>query len=197
MHDVALAEIHAPKHNKQLLLQVYAETAEFVGRKINILVDTGAEINLIRPGLFPHSCFLPAQKPAELTTANGTRLEGGSHEIVLHFDLRKIQNGVEQNSPARCQVVFHSAEIQVDAIIGYPWLYYCQVGVFPSLGALAIAEPFTLLYGLRWNPVQRKSSPDEFSTIPFAPKSQNGKRRRNRARTNWWCQYRQAKPRFD
>jgi hypothetical protein len=45
------------------------------------------------------------------------------------------------------EVEFHLAEIKVDAILSYPWLLEHEIGVFPHLRALAIANPFTLLYG--------------------------------------------------
>lgn len=77
MHDVALAEIHAPKHNKQLLLQVYAETAEFIGRKINILVDN-FDSPIRRTQAFAHSVtrHRDANRPRSLDLFSGTNSVG-------------------------------------------------------------------------------------------------------------------------
>lgn len=148
LQDVKAPDSKHPSSTRQLMIRVHAHPAGSVGRDINVLIDTGAEVSLIKSGLFPDQFFQPAQTPVNLVAANGTPLEGGRRDIVLHFNLRKVQNGVEQAKPATCQVVFHEADIQVDAIIGYPWLYFCKVGIFPHHNALAVENPFTLLYGL-------------------------------------------------
>ena len=45
-------------------------------------------------------------------------------------------------------VQFWEADIEVDAILSYPWMYQNHIGIFPHHRALARDRPeFTLLYG--------------------------------------------------
>lgn len=48
-----------------------------LARGFSDLIDTGAEIYLIRKGLVPPIRFLKAQRPVELMAPNRKRLEGG------------------------------------------------------------------------------------------------------------------------
>ena len=61
----------------RLIMQVQARLPSGRVQPLQILVDTGAETNLIRKGLIPASEFVPAKRPLCLTTANGQRLRGG------------------------------------------------------------------------------------------------------------------------
>ena len=49
-------------------------------------------------------------------------------------------------SPEWCtKASFYEADIQVDAILGYPWLAERELGVFPHLKALAFGHPKMIL----------------------------------------------------
>ena len=85
-----LLEVHdnkseIPKDHKQLSINVLAHPANQDGGVIGILVDTGAEINLVQRSLFPQHLLRRFKKSAYLVTANGTTLDGCSEEIILHF----------------------------------------------------------------------------------------------------------------
>ena len=45
-------------------------------KEVRVLIDTGAEICLIRKGLFPRGLFSNTERPFRLTTANRQQLEG-------------------------------------------------------------------------------------------------------------------------
>jgi hypothetical protein len=184
--DVHDDSTEIPKEHKQLCINVHASPTNGAGLVIGVLVDTGAEINLIKRGLFPQHFFNYAKRPANLVAANGTILEGGTQEILLHFELRQFRDGQLLPKTLKCQANFYEADIQVDAILGYPWLFYCGVGIFAHHAALALENPLTLLYGL---PKYRQREPltKEFfndilddSRCNVIPKSRrrNSKRRR-------------------
>ena len=46
-------------------------------QEIKVLIDTGAEINLVRRGLLPETEMEVVDKPLKFTTASSDRLEGG------------------------------------------------------------------------------------------------------------------------
>ena len=51
-----------------------------------------------------------------------------------------------------CTAEFYEADIQVDAILSYPWLVQNKIGVLPHRRALVTDLPdFVLLYGLGEN----------------------------------------------
>ena len=47
-------------------------------RKLKVLVDTGAQVNLIREGLVPYTCTTLADKPVRLMAANNRPLPSGN-----------------------------------------------------------------------------------------------------------------------
>ena len=67
----------------QLLLRVDATTPDGKTRQLLALVDTGAQVNLFRIGLFASEEVVPAKCPIGLVTVDGTRLNGGDRHISL------------------------------------------------------------------------------------------------------------------
>ena len=63
--------------------------------------------------------------------------------MTLTFGARSLEG--ETLPEWSTQGIFHEANIQVDAILSYPWLKDRFLGVFPHLEALAILEEPLLL----------------------------------------------------
>jgi hypothetical protein len=63
---------------RQLLLKTDVELRNGDLQKMDILVDTGAEANLIRKGLVSDHLTYAAKKPLRFATANGQNLSGGT-----------------------------------------------------------------------------------------------------------------------
>jgi hypothetical protein len=72
-------------------------------------------------------------------------MEGGQMDVAmtLTFGARSLEG--ETLPEWSTQGTFHEANIQVDAILSYPWLKDRFLGVFPHLEALAILEEPLLL----------------------------------------------------
>ena len=87
---------------------------------LKILIDTGAEVNLIRRGSLPEAYFRPARRPLVLATANGSRMEGGAQEAKLELEFWTTEELPAGGSCWTAPAFFHDADIQVDALIGYP-----------------------------------------------------------------------------
>ncbi len=53
------------------------------------LVDTGAEVNLIRKGFFPDGIICPETRELKLVTANGKEMEKGKEEVTLKVSFKE------------------------------------------------------------------------------------------------------------
>ena len=73
----------------QLVLELKTELEGGERRNLKVLVDTGAEANLIRTGLVPKRFTRPAHKVLELVAVNGQVLQGGKRQQMLKFILHK------------------------------------------------------------------------------------------------------------
>ena len=89
---------------------------------MRILIDTGAEINLIRRGVALAACFGNMTRPITLTAANAGRLAGGDRcvEGVLHLRAVEVDTGKPQG--LKCPIRLVEADITIDAILSYGWL---------------------------------------------------------------------------
>ena len=109
-------------------------------KKLRVLVDTGAEVNLIRTNLFSEENFELAAKPITLVTVSGDRLGGGQmwgkFTIALSPLEEKDVHVEGGHSTPIMSGMFYEADIAWDAIVGYPLLSSSRVGIFPHLNCL-------------------------------------------------------------
>ncbi len=83
-------------------------------------MDTGAQVNLFRSGLFHARDTTNDQNPISLVTVDGTRLGGDDKEIELVLTF--LASTGKKQSEWKEKAVFLDGDIQVDLILGYPWL---------------------------------------------------------------------------
>ena len=79
----AVRVVHTPHGNeRQLHLRVRVQCGkeELV---VDVLVDTGAQVSLVRTGLFKEESLQPSQRPVPLKVANGEIMVGGTHEATI------------------------------------------------------------------------------------------------------------------
>ena len=111
-------------HPKQLRLTIDAQAAFNTGdqRKIRILIDTGAEVNLLKRGIAYPECIQPARNPIQIAAANKMALVGGDKEVscILTFLGTEIDEGGERI--LEVPTTFYEADIGIDAILSYEWL---------------------------------------------------------------------------
>ena len=69
---------HSKNSNFQLILKLPMKLSNGETHVLKVLIDTGAEANLVRLNLLPQHLFFQAPNPLKFRTANGQRLEGGS-----------------------------------------------------------------------------------------------------------------------
>ena len=64
-------------------VRIFAEEHE-AAPPCTALIDTGADVCLIRHGMIPSNLFYPASRPLRLVGVNGKKLEGGDKEVKLN-----------------------------------------------------------------------------------------------------------------
>ena len=90
-------KVHKVGEDLQLLMNIQVRTNDGTRKSVSVLVDTGAEANLVRGGLFNDSLMRNAREPLSFVTANGQPLEGGKRTLELTLFFEQVVNG--QNSP--------------------------------------------------------------------------------------------------
>ena len=139
----------------QLVLKLLCELPDGRRRILKVLVDTGAEANLIKTGIIPPHLIQAAMERLSFVAANGLKIPGGEREVDLNLAFRQRVNDQDSVHKLWRTAKFYEAQIRVDAILSFPWMTQNKIGVFPHHNALAIDQPaFILLYGERerkWN----------------------------------------------
>ena len=143
-----LSEKQAPS-TRRLVLKVLAAAPSGERKQIRILVDTGAEVNLIKPGLFNDTNFEKASKPLRLVTVSGSDLGGGKRttQLVLHLHGEDPRTGSQSHH--LMGGIFYEAAIGWDAILSYPLLQEEKIGVLPNRNCLVLdqGDNFIMLGG--------------------------------------------------
>ena len=101
-------------------------------REITALVDTGAEVNLVRSDLVDPSFFKPSKRPVRLGASNSTRLCGGSNDVELILGMGGVESDNKRALDFRVPFVAYDAAISHDVIISYRWLAENKAIVCPE-----------------------------------------------------------------
>ena len=102
-------------------MQMFLKMPVVIGNKkrvLNILVDSGAQVDLIRLGLFSEH-LKNAKHPVRLRMANGTPMLGGMRSINLDL---AFERSLKDENPAiwSAPVEFYEGEIGCDAYLSFP-----------------------------------------------------------------------------
>ena len=131
-----ILSLHAVRRvgrERQLHLKVRALCGE-VEKVFDVLVDTGAQVSLVKAGLLPPECLTDSRKPVRLKVANGQYMVGGTKEAAIglqfvnHRELRRPDPGKE----ILLQGCFYEAEMDWDMIVGYDFMMETDSGVLPA-----------------------------------------------------------------
>ena len=81
-----LGKISSVPSPLQLLVELDVELPDGRLQRAKALIDTGAEVELVRSGFVPRHLFYPAVAPMVFIMANGSsKLSGGSQTVELCF----------------------------------------------------------------------------------------------------------------
>ena len=114
-----------------LKLMVTFETGK--EREIEFLVDTGSEVNLIRPDLVPRDCEVKAERGVRLLVANNEVMEGGYKMCRTRLQFFGMEIGREFPKIAKrnFDADFYLGGIKIEGILSYDWLEQNRLGVMP------------------------------------------------------------------
>ena len=118
----------------QLTLELMFCTQNGEQKRVKVLIDTGAQINVVRRGLFSEEVLRPAKRPLWLSLANGQPFWGGDTEIATKLVFGKHSG--QKVQPWKINATFYEAEIKAEAIIGLPWLRQNGLDILTREGCL-------------------------------------------------------------
>jgi hypothetical protein len=96
---------------------------------VQALVDTGAEINLVRKGLVPKEFWIRSERVKRFVTADQAVMEGGSIELHCEFALQGMSVESGRATQVVCPTRFYDANIGVDVILSYEWMRRADIEV--------------------------------------------------------------------
>ena len=137
-----ILSLHAVRRvwrERQLHLKVRALCGE-VEKVFDVLVDTGAQVSLVKAGLLLPECLTDSRKPVRLKVANGQYMVGGTKEAAIglqfvnHRELSRPDLGKEILLQGR----FYEAEMDWDMIVGYDFMMETDSGVLPAQASMTL-----------------------------------------------------------
>ena len=128
-----ILSLHAVRRvgrERQLHLKVRALCGE-VEKVFDVLVDTGAQVSLVKAGLLPPDCLTDSRKPVRLKVANGQYMVGGTKEaaIGLQFVNHRELSRPDLGKEILLHGSFYEAEMDWDMIVGYDFMMETDSGV--------------------------------------------------------------------
>ena len=126
---------------RQLHLKVRA-LCEEVEKVFDVLVDTGAQVSLVKAGLLPPECLTDSRKPVRLKVANGQYMVGGTKEgaIGLQFVNRGELSRPDLGKEIFLQGRLQEAETDWDMIVGYDFMMETDSGVLPAQASMTLYQ---------------------------------------------------------
>ena len=108
---------------RQLRIPVRVELPDGGSTNCKALIDTGAEVCLVRTGLVPPDALKVAERPLRLITANQQALGAGKLKAELHLVLDGEESDTGRQVVVRAPTTCFEADIGEDMILSYAW---CQ-----------------------------------------------------------------------
>ena len=139
-----ILSLHAVRRvgrERQLHLKVRALCGE-VEKVFDVLVDTGAQVSLVKAGLLPPECLSDSRKPVRLKVANGHYMVGGTRAAAngLHFVNHRELSHPDLGKEFLLQGRFYEAEMDWDMIVGYHFMIETDSGVLPAGASMTLYQ---------------------------------------------------------
>ena len=113
-----------------------------VEKVFDVLVDTGAQVSLVKAGLLPPECLTDSRKPVRLKVANGQYMVGGTKEaaIGLQFVNHRELSRPDLGKEILLHGSFYEAEMDWDMIVGYDFMMETDSGVLPAQASMTLYQ---------------------------------------------------------
>ena len=139
-----ILSLHAVRRvgrEQQLHLKVRALCRE-VEKVFDVLVDTGAQVSLVKAGLLPPECLTDSRKPVRLEVANGQYMVGGTKEaaIGLQFVNHRELSRPDLGKEILLQGCLYEAEMDWDMIVAYDFMMETDSGVLPAQASMTLYQ---------------------------------------------------------
>jgi hypothetical protein len=124
------------------------------------LLDTGAEVNLVRKGLVPSDAFQNSDSPLRILTASGDELDGGDKEVGLEIRFHGLDVDTKTKHMLLTPAKLFEANIEEDVIISYQWMGERDVRIGPRAHGVwfKVKQQTVWVDGVSTNPHQRANA---------------------------------------
>ena len=124
-------------------------SADINTEEVTALVDTGAEICLVRRGLLDGDYFKMSEKPIALIAANGQQLSCGDREVEMILQARAENPVNMEKALVEVPVKAFEAAIDYDLILAYEWLAKYDLLLYAKANALIVlGKPARWIWGV-------------------------------------------------
>ena len=126
---------------RQLHLKVRALCGE-VQKVFDVLVDTGAQVSLVKAGILPPECLTDGRRPVRLKVANGQYMVGGTREaaIALQFVNHRELSRLDLGKDILPQGRFYEAQMDWNMIVGFDFMMETDSGVLPAQASMTLYQ---------------------------------------------------------
>ena len=114
---------------KFLKIRVTLVTSDGETTQAVALVDTGAEVSLIKKGLIAHTYEAPARRRLKLIAANNEVVEGGSMELNLDVQLDANNIQTKEKIVVNTPTSLYVANIAEEMILSHKWFAHRDIQV--------------------------------------------------------------------
>ena len=104
--------------------------------KVIALVDTGAEVNLIKKGLIPERHLRTPPSPITIITADSSNMAGGNLGVMGLATFQGVETDLKIPIDVQCPIHLYEANITSQAILSYEWMATHDFMVVPRRHAL-------------------------------------------------------------
>ena len=131
--------VHTPQGDERQLhlkVRVRCGQEELV---VDVLVDAGAQVSLVRRGLFKEESLQPSRRPVRLKGANGEIMGDGTHEATISMEFWEHERLDRPDLAKRSTLSgnFYVADItDWDMIMGYDFMVVNAIGALPHHATL-------------------------------------------------------------
>ena len=144
---LSLHDVRRVGRERQLHLNVRALCGE-VEKVFDVLVDTGAQVSLVKAGLLLPECLTDSWSPVRLKPANSGYMVGGTTEaaIGLQFVNHRELSCPDLGKEILLQGRFYEAQMDWDMIVGYDFIMETDSGVLPAQASMTPYQDDQLLW---------------------------------------------------
>ena len=137
LHPVRVVHTrHGDERQLHLKVRVRCGQEELV---VDVLVDTGAQVSLVRRGLFKEESLQPSCRPVRLKVVNGEIMGGGTDEATISMEFWEHERLNRPDLAKRNTLSgnFYVADItDWDMIMGYDFMVANAIGALPHRATL-------------------------------------------------------------